>query len=528
MPEWLRRRADLTPERLALVAPEGRLSYRELDRRVDAAAEALAGPGTARGDRLALLLRNGTPFVVLVHAAARLGCELVLLNTRLTPDELSWQIDDAGARLLVYDRPNGAAADALAASRPALRGARAEELLNAPTQEASHAAPHPSDRALTPSLSQRERGRESSANPPVGPPADAAFNLQHHPLRGYPTFNPSGQIDLDSVQSIVYTSGTTGRPKGARLTYGNHWWSATGSALNLGLREDDRWLACLPLFHVGGLAILLRSAIYGIAAVVHASFDERAVNRAIDEERVTIVSVVAAMLQRMLDARGDAPYPPWLRCVLLGGGPAPRPLLERCAERGVPVVQTYGLTESASQVATLAPEEALRKLGSAGKPLFPTELRVDAAPGQVGEILARGPTISPGYVNQPPRGEGVWLLTGDLGRLDDDGYLYVVDRRDDLIISGGENVYPAEVEAALLAHPEVAEAGVAGIADPTWGQVVFAAVVLRAGSRATAEELRAHCRARLAGYKVPSRLRLVEALPRNAAGKLVRRRLVEP
>ncbi|HEY3107306.1 MAG TPA: o-succinylbenzoate--CoA ligase [Chloroflexota bacterium] len=480
MPEWLRQRAHLTPERLALVAAEGRLSYRELDRRVDAAADALAGLGTGRGDRLALLLRNGRPFVVLVHAAARLGCELVLLNTRLTRDELSWQVDDAGARLLVYDRPNGATADALATSRPALRGAGVEELLE--------------------SAERRDRAQ----------PRDV------------------GQIDLDSVQSIIYTSGTTGRPKGARLTYGNHWWSATGSALNLGLREDDRWLVCLPLFHVGGLAILLRSAIYGIAAVVHGSFDERAVNRAIDEERATIVSVVAAMLQRMLDARGEAPYPPWLRCVLLGGGPAPRALLERCAERAVPVVQTYGLTESASQVATLAPEDALRKLGSAGKPLFPTELRVDAAPGQVGEILARGPTISPGYVNRPPRGQGAWLRTGDLGRLDDDGYLYVVDRRDDLIISGGENVYPAEVEAALLTHPEVAEAGVAGVADPTWGQVVFAAVVLRAGSRATAEELRAHCRARLADYKVPSLLRLVDALPRNAAGKLVRRRLVEP
>src|SRR5438067_1537754 len=316
-----------------------------------------------------------------------------------------------------------------------------------------------------------------------------------------------GRLDLDSVQSVIYTSGTTGRPKGARLTYGNHWWSATGSALNLGLRADDRWLACLPLFHVGGLAILLRSAIYGIAAVVHESFDERAVNRAVDEERVTIVSVVAAMLQRMLDARGQEPYPPWLRCVLLGGGPAPRPLLERCAARGVPVVQTYGLTESASQVATLAPEDALRKLGSAGKPLFPTELRVDAPAGEVGEIVVRGPTVTPGYVNRPdatarPIRDG-WLHTGDLGRLDDEGYLYVVDRRDDLIISGGENVYPAEVEAALLAHPAVAEAGVFGIADAEWGRSVAAAVSLHPGIVVNADELLAFVRQRLASYKVP-------------------------
>jgi o-succinylbenzoate---CoA ligase len=483
MPEWLRQRAALTPERLALVAADSRWTYRALDRRVDAAADALARLDVGPGQRVALLLRNGAPFVVLVHSAARLGCETVLLNTRLTAEELAWQVDDAAVRLLVCDRPNAGTADALAAIRPTLRRADADDLLAA----------------------------EGATPAPAGPAAGAV-----------------SQVDLEAVQSVIYTSGTTGRPKGARLTFGNHWWSATGSVLNLGLREDDRWLACLPLFHVGGLAILLRSAIYGIAAVVHESFDERAVNRAIDEERVTIVSVVSAMLQRMLDVRGDDPYPPWLRCVLLGGGPAPRPLLERCAARAVPVVQTYGLTESGSQVATLAPEDALRKLGSAGKPLFPTDLCVDAAPGQVGEILARGPTISPGYVNQSPRAPGDWLRTGDLGRLDDEGYLYVVDRRDDLIISGGENVYPAEVEAALLAHPEVAEAGVAGVADPTWGQAVFAAVVLRAGARATAEELRAHCRARLAAYKVPSRLRLVEALPRNAAGKLLRRRLVEP
>jgi O-succinylbenzoic acid--CoA ligase len=482
MPEWLRQRARLTPDRLALVAGEARWSYRELDRRVDRVASALAGRGVGGRDRLALLLRNGAPFVLLVHAAARLGCELVLLNTRLAADELAYQVDDAAPRLLIGDQPNAATAAALAIARPALATADAADLVAA--------------------------GAELSG----GGPTD---RLGAPPL------------DLDAVQSIIYTSGTTGRPKGALLTHGNHWWSATGSALNLGLRDDDRWLACLPLFHVGGLAIVLRAAIYGIAAVVHESFDEAAVNRSIDDDRVTIVSVVAAMLQRMLDERGDRPYPPWLRCVLLGGGPAPRPLLERCAERGVPVVQTYGLTESASQVATLAPEDALRKLGSAGKPLFPTDLRVDAPPGEIGEILACGPTISRGYVNQPPRPDGGWLRTGDLGRLDEDGYLYVVDRRDDLIISGGENVYPAEVEAALLAHPDVAEAGVAGFADPTWGQRVFAAVVLRPGAGATADDLSAHCRARLAGYKVPARLALVAALPRNAAGKVVRRRLVD-
>jgi len=326
-------------------------------------------------------------------------------------------------------------------------------------------------------------------------------------------------FDLALPHSILYTSGTTGRPKGAILTYGNHWWNAVGSALNLGLRADDRWLACLPLFHVGGLSILLRSVIYGIATVVHPRFDAQRVNAAIDAQGVTIVSVVSTMLDRLLAERGERPFPLTLRCLLLGGGPAPLPLLERAARAHAPVVQTYGLTETAAQVVTLAPEDTLTRIGSAGKPLMGSQIRIEPD----GEICVLGPTVSPGYLHLPPR-EG-WLHTGDLGYLDADGYLYVLDRRDDLIISGGENVYPAEVEAALLAHPAVAEAGVFGEPDAEWGSRVAAAVMLRTGCRASSDELTAFCRARLAGFKVPRRIEFREALPRNAAGKLLRREL---
>ncbi len=249
---------------------------------------------------------------------------------------------------------------------------------------------------------------------------------------------------------------------------------------------------------------------------------------------MTIASVVSTMLQRLLEVRGKHPYPRRFRCFLLGGGPAPRPLLEACARLGAPVVHTYGLTEAASQVATLPPEDALRKLGSAGKPLLPTELRIErdgrALPqGGVGEIVVRGPTVMPGYVSQPAATaealRGGWLHTGDLGYLDEEGYLYVVDRRDDLIVSGGENVSPAEVEAALLAHPAVEDAGVYAEPHPAWGQAVTAAVQLRPGARLDMEELQAFCRKRLAGYKVPTRIRFLDALPRNAAGKLQRARL---
>ncbi len=268
--------------------------------------------------------------------------------------------------------------------------------------------------------------------------------------------------------------------------------------------------------------------------MVHDGFDADAVNAAIDDDGVTIVSVVAVMLQRMLDARADRPYPATLRCILLGGGPTPRALLDRCAVAGVPVVQSYGLTEACSQVATLSLAEAAEHVGSAGRALYPNAVRIAASSGGgtsadgVGEILVRGPIVMAGYAGQPEATARTivkgWLHTGDLGRLDADGCLYVLDRRDDLIVTGGENVYPAEVEAALLAHPAVAEAGVVGVVDETWGQRVVAVVLPREdGASVDAVTLEAFVRARIAGYKVPREIRLVtEPLPRTASGKLRR------
>ena len=488
VPEWLRQRSALTPGRLALISVDERLTFADLDRDVDYAAERLDRLGLKRGDVASVLAANSGAFVKVVYAIARLGAVLLPLNTRLTPDELALQLRDTDARFLIYDAQNANTAATLRPELPGLQLVPVNELI------------------------------DSSTEPELTRPSVLAAE----------------QKDLTALQGIVYTSGTTGRPKGALLTFSNHFWSAVGSALNLGLQPDDRWLACLPLFHVGGLAILFRGVIYGIPVIVHESFDAERVNRAIDEEGVTIVSVVSAMLQQLLDARGGAPYPPTLRCVLLGGGPAPEPLLRRCAELGVPVVQTYGLTETASQVATLAPDEALTRLGSAGKPLFPVEVRIcredgsACAPGEAGEIRVRGPVVSPGYLNQPGASRavtGTWLHTGDIGYLDGEGYLYVLDRRDDLIVSGGENVYPAEVEGVLQDHPAVAAAGVFGVADERWGNVPVAVVVLQPDAETSAEALLAFCRERLAAYKAPARISFAPALPRNAAGKLLRNEL---
>jgi o-succinylbenzoate---CoA ligase len=321
-----------------------------------------------------------------------------------------------------------------------------------------------------------------------------------------------GEHDLDAIHCRILTSGTSGRPRSVALTYGNHLWSAVGAAFKIGVDPADRWLCCLPLHHVGGLSILMRSVIYGTGAVLHDRFDVDHVAESLRADGVTVVSLVPTMLVRLLEAEVDLSGP---RVILLGGGPVPVEVIEEAAGRGARVVQTYGLTEAASQVTTLEPQEAHRKLGSAGRPLLTTHLRI-----QDGEILVQGPTIAPGYAD-----EDGWLHTGDLGRIDDEGFLYVEDRIDDLIVTGGENVVPSEVEEALLTHPEVREAAAVARADPRWQQAVTAVVVLRDGSRASADELRRHCAGTLAGHKVPRRVEFAPELPRTASGKLLRRAL---
>lgn len=488
MPNWLLRRADASSAQLAVITKEHAYTFAELNRRAEETARRLLSLGLKPGERVAVLFRNGIHAVDFVHAVMRIGVILVPLNIRLSLYELKWQLEDVGAQVLVYDQPHAAQGAALRQELPKLQCMSLEEFAALPEQEGS--------------LSE--------------------------------------ELELKQVHTIIYTSGTTGHPKGAMLTYQNHLWSALGSAANLGSMREDRWLACVPLFHVSGLSILMRSVILGMTVVLHEAFDPHQVNRSIVDNRVSIISVVSNMLSRMLDDWGEQPYPEHLRCVLLGGGPAPRPLLEKCARLGVPVVQTYGLTETGSQIVTLPPEDALRKLGSAGKPLLPCRVRIEMdgqamPPGEVGEIVVHGPNVTPGYWGrEEATAQAIvdgWLHTGDLGYLDEEGYLYVLDRRSDLIISGGENVYPAEVEAVLLSHPDVQEAGVTSRPDERWGEVPVAFVRLYESSplsrdhQQAAEKLIAYCTERLAKYKVPAEIRVVEELPYNASGKLLRREL---
>ena len=305
--------------------------------------------------------------------------------------------------------------------------------------------------------------------------------------------------DLDAVAIVVHTSGSSGRPKPVALTYGNWLWSALGSCVALGVDPEERWLCALPLSHVGGLSIVLRSAITATTAIVHERFDTERVLYEIGrpEDGATMVSLVPTTLQRLLDAGLREPRA--LRWALVGGAPVTPALVGRAAAHSVPVATTYGLTESCSQVTTL------------GAPLFCTDVRL----AEDGEILVSGPTVAPGA--------GPVLATGDLGAWNADGILHVVGRKSDTIVTGGENVAPTEVEAVLEGHPAVAEAGVHGVPSREWGEAVVATVVVR--DDVSEEELRAHCAARLASFKVPKAIRFADTLPRTRSGKLERGRL---
>jgi o-succinylbenzoate---CoA ligase len=311
-------------------------------------------------------------------------------------------------------------------------------------------------------------------------------------------------VDPAAAATLMFTSGTTSDPRPVELTYGNWLAAALGSAVALGLDQHERWLCPMPLAHVGGLSILVRSTVYATTVVLHERFDAAAALDALmsERERITLVSLVPTMLARLLDA--GLRRPPALRWALLGGGPIPPALLDRAAQAEVPVAPTYGMTEACSQIATH------------GWPLPGVDLRLAAD----GELVVRGGTVAPAAL----AGDG-WLHTGDLAEFGEGGRLRIIGRKSDTIVSGGENVAPAEVEAVLLSHPGIADAAVHARPDPEWGEAVVATVVPRDGTPLDPNDLREFCAARLAGFKVPKAIGFAEQLPRTASGKLLRRKL---
>lgn len=488
--DWLRARAEASPDATALRIDERGWRFNELDGLVSRLCGRLRAEGVVAGTHVGILMPNSLAAVAHIFALVRLGAVLVPLNTRLMAAELAWQLERADCALLVCTPSLEARARAAVRARP---------LLVAPEKA----------KAFEPWLGDQ---------PPLPGSSEAALSFDAH-------------------QAIVFTSGTTGYAKGAIVTFANHFWSAVGSAFRLGVSPDDRWLVCLPLYHVGGLAILFRSCLYGTTVVLHNGFDVEAVCHSLATEAISLISLVPTMLQRLLHEKLTAADAPRLRLALLGGAALPPDLAEAAQRAGIPVATSYGLTEAASQVATRLPSEKPAKPGSVGRPLLFTRVAVvddddrELPPGEVGEMVVAGPTVMAGYYGDPETTaaalRGGRLHTGDLGYLDGDGDLWVLDRRGDLIISGGENVYPAEVERVLREHPAVALACVVGLPDAEWGQRVAAVVTLHRPDQATEEELLAFTRERLAGYKQPRLLVLADDLPQTSSGKIQRRTVAE-
>lgn len=473
-PNWIMQRAKLTPKRKALTFENHAWTFEDIYHISLKRAYQLASLGITKGSRVAILGANKPQLLFVMYGCMHLQCEMVLLNRKLTKNELAYQIEDAEVNKVIVDD---------------------EDIEKIP--EASNYI----------SFSTVEKSKEQFV-----------------------------EIEEEWFQeqtvSIMYTSGTTGFPKGVRQTVGNHQTSAMSSVLNIGLDQSDVWLCAVPIFHISGFSILVRSLLYGNEVKLYERFDEEKAVEDIVSGNVTHMSVVAVMLERILQKFEalNKKASPKFKVMLLGGGPAPKAYIERAQKLGLPILQTYGMTETSSQTATLSNEDALRKIGSVGKPLFFYQVKIFNAskPYEEGEILIRGEHVTPGYVGrfqQKSSTEDGWLHTGDIGYFDDEGYLYVIDRRSDLIISGGENIYPAEVENVLLSHPKVSEAGVCGVEDETWGQVPVAFIVKK--EEVTEEEVITFSMQKLAKYKVPKKIYFVDELPRNASNKLVRRKLKE-
>ena len=477
--DWLTARVAVSPDLLAIIHHDldghvRTLTYRQLyDQAIDMAFR-LEKMGVQTGDHVGICLTNSIEYVVLIHALIRLRAVLVPINTRLTAQEVQERVTQADCRWMIDQE-------------------RLQEVLAMPIGD--------------------DMNRSVADECP---------------------------FDLESLCAIVHTSGTSGNSKGVMLCFRHFFLSAMASAYRIGVMPDDRWLCVMPLYHVGGLSIVFRAVLYGITLELAPKFDAEWVSILLKREPITLVSLVPTMLYRLLqrlDASAESHPFSHLRLVLLGGAAATPQLLAQAQALHLPLATTYGLTECASQVATHIVSEGETPLGSVGKPLFMTEIRIVTTNNQIlspyekGEVIVRSPMVMQGYYKNPSATtkaiQNGWLHTGDIGYLDDVGNLWIVQRRADLILTGGENVYPVEVETVLNQFPTITDAVVVGVDDAEWGQIVVAVVVSSDSETLNLVELQQHTRQHLAGYKVPRRWLVVDSLPLNASGKMDRNAVKE-
>ena len=500
MNDWLAKRREITPQKLALVDDRTgeRLTYLEFDQRAGALARALHDRlGVQEGDRVAVLAKNRQEYFHALFACAKLGAILVPLNIRLRVPELQYIVQDCRPRVLLHDPANAPAA-----------------AMAAPAEwSVLHRVDFDTDYAAL--------------------VAGGGAPEERNPVQGL----------LDRPYLILYTSGTTGRPKGAVLTHGSVTWNAVNTAVSWELSSADVVVSPAPLFHTGGLNVFSLPLLHlGGTVVLMETFDAARVLELIERERATVFFGVPTMLQLMVELPGFASADlSSLRWVIAGGAACPSPVAEALTRRGIGFKQGYGLTEVGPNCFAISPADAVRKPGSVGFPIFHEDARVvdgqgsDVPPGRVGELLLRGPHAFAGYWNNLPATATTivdgWVHTGDLVRRDEEGFFYIVGRLKDMYKSGGENVYPLEVERLIETHSKVAEVAVVGVPDPKWGEVGMAFVALRSGRSTepgealTLEELVEFLRPNLAGYKLPRYLEVVAQLPRNSTGKVQKEEL---
>jgi acyl-CoA synthetase (AMP-forming)/AMP-acid ligase II len=495
----LAKRAILNPRLEAFIdlATGRRVTFAELDRRVDRVAATLRGLGLCPGDRLALLLPNGAEFVELFYGAARAGIVVVPLNWRLVADELAFIIGDAGAAVLVSAPDFRAVVEDLRGRE----GFVVQHWLEIGTEPAPWAAGY----------------EDLVAAAPMDPVA--------------------GIADGDDPLFIMYTSGTTGLPKGVVHTHATVQWAIFTAIATADIRFRDRYLISLPLFHVGALNPLVTSIYSGATVAIMQSFDPARIWETFRDEKITVTLAVPAMLVAMQRTYDPAVHTPLeLRWIMSGAAPVPPSLIEEYARLGFEIHQVYGLTESGGPGCLISPDEALARIGSTGKPFFHTDIRLvdddgaDVGVDEPGEVLLRGEHIMVGYWNRPEDTAATivdgWLHTGDVAVRDVEGFIYIRDRIKDMIISGGENVYPAEIEDVLLTHPSILDAAVIGMPSARWGESPLA-VVVSTDPALDEKAILAHCEGKLARFKLPRRAVVTETIPRNPTGKILKRVLRE-
>jgi len=489
--QWIDKRACMTPQKIALIGENRQLTYAEMSREVNRIARMLAETyDLPPGERVGIMATNSVEYLMLLFAIAKLGCIAVVLNIRLAPHELEFQLNDSGMKMLLAETGFREAVEQL------LPRTAIENVIWFDT----------SDTTVT--------GLQAQIS---------SFSPEH--------------FARDSVNGLLpfiicYTSGTTGRPKGAVLTQQNMFWNALNSCLPIDITSVDKSLALLPLFHIGGIGLFAFPTLFaGGTVVVPNRFDPEKTLRMIEEHQVTLVMGVPVIFDSLRKCSSfDQTDLRSIRWFYSGGAPCPHELISFYLERGIPFGQGYGMTETSPTVFMITKEDYQRKIGSIGKPAMFCDIRVvdeqgrEVAAGEVGELLVKGPNVMKEYWNFPDATGAAlkdgWLSTGDLVRLDEEGFAYVAGRKKDMIISGGENIYPLEIEQVIGELPSVDEVAVVGIPHEKWGEVPIAVVVVKQEAELDGETVKNHCLKRLAKYKVPTAVHFASALAKNATGKI--------